>query len=210
MHDIQQKILGLLDSKIVIGGNLRQLGAEIGVDHPQKVKHHLTQLEKKNLIEIDHDNKTIRRAESTATSGLSFTRLPILGSANCGEALIYATEDADGCLKVSGRMIKPKPSLFVLKAVGNSMDQSSIKGKSIDEGDYIVIDGDMKAPKNGDCILSIIDGAANIKKFGFDEANQCVILQSQSSTPRPPIFIHPDDPYSVGGTVVDVIKCPKV
>lgn len=210
MHTIQQSILSLLDSRIVLAGNLRQLGAAIGVDHPQKVKHHLTQLEKKNLISIDPDNKSIRRIETTTSEGLSLTRLPILGSANCGEALIYADEDSVGCLQVSSRMVRPGSGLFVLRAVGNSMNAANIQGKSINDGDYIVIDKEKNSPRNGEYVLSLIDGAANIKRFALDKENNYVVLQSESTTPRPPIIIHPDDPYAIGGTVVDVIKCPTI
>ena len=49
MHDLQLKILKLLEKKEFDGLTLREIGKKIGEEkYPQKVKHHLLQLEKKD------------------------------------------------------------------------------------------------------------------------------------------------------------------
>ena len=65
--------------------------------------------------------------------------------------------------------------------------------------------------KNGDYVLSIIDGMANIKRYFRDLEYQRIILLSESSASISPIFIHRDDMdnYLVNGKVIQVIKKPK-
>ena len=53
MHTIQEKLLKVIDDKNVGGLTLRQVGELIGETLPQKVKHHLSQLERKGFILID-------------------------------------------------------------------------------------------------------------------------------------------------------------
>ena len=46
MHNIQEKILKLIDTRNLDGFTLREIGEKIGEKFPQKIKHHLDQLEK--------------------------------------------------------------------------------------------------------------------------------------------------------------------
>ena len=57
-------------------------------------------------------------------------------------------------------------------------------------------------------VIQLHEGVA-IKKFNLDKKNNQIILSSESSEQHPPIFIHPDDSYFIGGKVVQVIKKPK-
>jgi len=90
------------------------------------------------------------------------------------------------------------------------MNQANVKGKSIEEGDFVIVEKNQGTPANGDYVVSTIDGLANIKKFIFDEPNKQIILVSESSLDLPPIYIHQDDysAYLVCGKVVEVIKKP--
>ena len=58
MHTIQEKLLKVIDEKNVGGLTLRQIGDLIDEKFPQKVKHHLSQLERKGFIMVDRKNKT--------------------------------------------------------------------------------------------------------------------------------------------------------
>ena len=91
------------------------------------------------------------------------------------------------------------------------MNRASVNGKSIDDGDYVIVDGEDKNVKTGDYVLSVISGLANIKRFTEDKVNRQIVLQSESSQFFPPIHIHEDDldEYLVNGKVVEVIKDPQ-
>ena len=138
--------------------------------------------------------------------------LPIIGSANCGPATIYAEANIEGYLKISPKLLPRAKNIFAIQAVGYSMNRANINGRAIENGDYVIIDADYKQPKNNDYVLSIIDGVANIKKFIQDVKNKMIILVSESTRNYPPIYIHKDElmNYLVSGRAVQVIKRPKL
>jgi len=92
------------------------------------------------------------------------------------------------------------------------MNRADIEGKTIEDGDYVIIDSEQKNPKNGEYVLSIIDDVANIKRYFEDKKNKQVVLLSESRANFLPIYIHPREipEYLVGGKVIQVIKKPKL
>jgi SOS-response transcriptional repressor LexA len=135
-----------------------------------------------------------------------FISIPILGSANCGPATIYADENIEGFLKISKKFLPKHKGIFAIKAQGNSLNRSSINGKNIEHGDYVIIDSGQTSAKDGDYVLSIIDNMANIKKFRIDHKNGRIALVSESTQSINPIFIHTEDEFRINGKVLDVIK----
>lgn len=216
MHKIQQDLLRLIASSELGGLPFRDIGKLLDPAdplHPQKVKHHLLQLENKGLIEIDRDREVIRKVpkhSATARRARLFS-IPIFGAADCGPATMLADDRVQGFLKVSRNLLKPKTSLFALRASGDSMNMADINGNTIEHGDYVVIDSERRDPDDKQYIVSVIDDFANIKRFVRDRQNQRIFLLSESTHDFPPIIIHPKDvPYVICGTVVQVIKKPKI
>jgi len=209
MHFIQKQIMELMSSTPVLHMNLRQIGRDIGQTHPQKIKYHLEQLQKRRLIKTDLQNKKIIKIKNSDKKESSFIFLPIYGSANCGEACVIADDHIEGFIKISKNILgKFTKNIFALKAIGSSMNESNINGKSIESGDFTIIDKKQNIPKNGDYIASIIDECANIKRYYKD--NDQIILISESNEEHFPIIIHETDPYLIVGKVVDIIKTPKI
>lgn len=204
MHEIQKKLIKLSQKKDISNMTLRQIGRLIGEEHPQKVKHHLNQLEKRGFFEYGK--------KSDANKKLKFLNVPILGSASCGEATIFADECLEGYLKISSKLLKKKENIFSIRARGSSMNRANVKGNTIDDGDFVIIDSSNRGPKSGDYVLSIIDDVANIKKFVFDKKNKQIILLSESTEDLPPIYVHLKDfpKYVVSGKVIQVIKKPDL
>lgn len=208
MHKLQQAILELASKKNLDGMTLREIGENVGETHPQKIKHHLNQLRAKGLI-VGGDKPRFLRVGKTAGRGQGqMISIPILGAANCGDARVFAVENLEGYLTVSRNMIPRKKKLFAVRAIGTSMNQANIRGKTIEDGDYVITDPEDRSPKDGDYVLSVISGSANIKRFCMDSDNNQIVLISESSQELPPIYIHPKDfsEYMVNGKVVQVIK----
>lgn len=210
MHEIQKNLLALSRNINLGERSLRDIGRLIGVDHPEKVKHHLEQLEKKGFITIDRANKTIRNVNDNQSVEQAFVNVPIVGAANCGPADILAVENIEGHLKLSKSILK-KDSVFAVKAQGNSMNKSKITGGPIEEGDYAIVDYKDTDAKHGDYVLSVIDGAANIKRYFKDENMNQIVLMSESTETHTPIYIHQDDftEFMINGKVLQVVKQPK-
>jgi len=216
MHIIQQKLLNLAKEYNLADLTLRKTGELINEPgSPQKIKHHLDKLMEKGLLIVSGDGKILKPASSGMDEKSNIVSLPIVGSANCGEALIFADQKVEGYLKVSLKILGEKfkdrlSDLFVLRAVGDSMNRANVNQKTIEDGDYVIAEKETGRPSNGDYVVSIIDGLANIKKIIIDEKNKQIILNSESSLDLPPIYIHADDysNYLVCGKVVDVMKKP--
>ncbi len=211
MHPLQQKIIDIARNANLASLKLRELGQLIGEPHPQKVKHHLNQLFKKGYLKKNGTGTEISLINPSDNDNL-FISLPILGAANCGQALTIAEEYFEGYLTVS-KSILPQyqpNSYFVVKCKGNSMNKAQIKGKSIEEGDYAVINRSQISNYENKYVLSIINGMANIKKLISNLDDELLVLISESTVDYPPIYIHKQDfedsSYFINGEVVDIIK----
>jgi SOS-response transcriptional repressor LexA len=213
MHELQKKLLKLSETEDLGKMSFRQIGKLIGEESAQKIKHHLLQLEKKGFISMNKEMGFLKKTDSDIAKKTGLIALPILGCADCGVATQYAEERVSGYLKVSKKLLpRGKNNLFAIEAVGFSMNMANINGKSLDDGDFAIVDGDCKVPVSGDYVLSVIDGVANIKKFINDKENNQIVLVSESTKDYQNIHIHPDEAtdYLINGKVVDVIKKPKV
>lgn len=216
MHRLQEKLLRQAQDKNLGQYTLRRIGQLVGVRSPQVVKHHLNQLEQKGLIRIDRAKGLIEKTGQKVVSGLlkkaRLMAIPVLGSANAGVARLFAEENIEGYLRVSSTLI-PVPTsrrLFALRVDGPSMNRTLVEGKRIEDGDFVIVDTTILDPKNGDVVLSVIDGMANIKKFYRDRVNQQIVLMSESTHSFPPIHIHESDDFVVNGRVVQVVKKPRL
>ena len=139
-------------------------------------------------------------------TGFDFISIPLVGSANCGPAELLAEENIEGYLTVKKNLIPRQSGIFALRASGHSLNRANVKGKTIDDGDYVLIDAEDRNIKDGDYVLSIISGAANLKRYTFDKKKDQIILSSESTESFKPIIILPGDDFAINGKVVGVIK----
>jgi SOS-response transcriptional repressor LexA len=219
MHPIQQQILSLSKRKNLASLSLREIAAAIGMpkESPQKIKHHLLQLQKKGFLTIDRARGLMGRASSSPdwAKGLlhktsHLFSIPILGTANCGPATIFAETNFQGFLRVSSKLIgRSKPDgLYAIKASGSSMNRAEINEKRIEDGDFVIVDRNNTGVQNDSVVLAIIDNKATIKRIIDDRRNGQIVLTADSSYDYEPIYLHPDDDFTISGKVVQVIKKP--
>lgn len=210
MNENQQKIIELAKKKDISKMTFREIGRELSIPNPQTVIYHLDQLKKKGLLYLDI-KKRQRVAKPKAFAVDKLFSIPLVGSANCGPAMELAQEDIQKYLKITQTSLKrSKPDgLIAVRAVGESLNKANIGGENIEDGDYVVVDCKQQ-PNNGDYVLSIIDGAANFKKFFKDDSKHEIRLVSESTQEIPPIILHDSDinssGYMVNGVVVRVVK----
>lgn len=207
MHYIQQKILGFADNLNLKRDGLRQIGRLVGEAHPFKISYHLKKLEKNGFIKIDKKTGAIMRIKNEEPQNGLFLAIPVLGSANCGEANIFAEEKLEGYIKVSRNIIKAGDGFLAIRASGNSMNKANVNGQNIETGDYIIVDT-KKQPESNNYVLAIIDNCANIKKLLLNSKNKIISLVSESTENHPAIFIHENDKFLINGVVKYVIKKP--
>ena len=204
LHKIQQKILQLLKEKGSFKNiTLRDLGGFIGEEHPQKIKYHLSKLKEKGFINIS-DSDSDGRNISLAKNNSHLRKVPIIGLADCGESLIFADENIEGYLKVSNEMFSKMGDIFIIKAIGNSMNQAKINNKNIEDGDYLFVKN-TKNIEDGDYVLAIVEETATVKKFKKTSDGK-IVLKPESTADYPPIYLLPGDDFYINGKIVDILK----
>lgn len=218
MHPIQEKLLDLSKHHNLAKMTLRDMAKGIGLpgEAPQKIKHHLLQLQKKGFLTIDRIQGLMEKsvmkpawAEGLLKDAASKVfSIPIVGTVNCGPATIFAEQNFEGFLRVSSKLIRQSSptDLFAVKTDGSSMNRAEINGKKIEDGDYVIVRKDESIPDNNQVVLVIIDGRGTIKRFINDTKNEQVVLKADSSYDYEPIYLHPEDEFFVNGKVVDVVK----
>lgn len=221
IHIIQKELLELSKRKNLAKLSLREMAAEIGMhkESPQKIKHHLLQLQKKGFLQIDRARGMMECTNTKPgwAKGLFEKKnrlfsIPIVGTANCGPATIFAEQNFQGFLRISSKLVKrSKPTgLYAIKADGSSMNRAEIDDKHIEDGDFVIVDSEDKNAETGNVILTIIDNKATIKRFIDDQKNEQIVLKADSSFDYEPIYLHPDDDFFINGKVISVIKKPKI
>src|SRR3989338_8124492 len=133
----QKKILDFVKkytSKNEFAPSLKEIGKHIGVHSPATVHQHLAALVEKGFLEREKNKKRSMTVTALApwerssftgefidspysgTVGLDSISLPIVGSANCGPADIFAEENIEGYLKISKSLLNRRDGLFVIRA----------------------------------------------------------------------------------------------
>ena len=206
MNPIQQKLLDIAKLEDIERLRRVDLVEMVNCEYPSQVTHHLKQLVKRGDL-VRKDGRLVPALRTNA----GLVMIPVMGEADCGEATRYADGRIVDNLAVSPSVLKPKLSerLYALVARGDSMNRATVEGKTIENGDYIVIEKrDDYVPKDGDIVVSIIAGLANVKRLRRDNARQRVLLLSESHRQDDfaPIVISDRDDFAVEGKVVDVIN----
>lgn len=177
--------------------------------------YHVKKLQDAGYLEKKEGHSRSIRTKNISFGGLvskvmpQYFSLPVLGSANCGEANIFAVEDPREFVSIPTSVLdrKNKDGLFVLEADGDSMNRSEVglKKLSIENGDYVIVDSNQNTPSDGDYVLSIIDGCANIKKFRKMGGRFALIPESTNPIHKP-FYLSGTENYMVNGKIIGVIK----
>lgn len=185
---------------------------------PQKIKHHLVQIQKKGFLSIDRARGIMERSALEPGWSGGFLKeaarlfsIPVIGATSAGPASVFAEQNFQGILRISCRLVgRQQPTgLYALKVDGSSMNRATIGGKTIEDGDYVIIDSRDKNASTGDVVLALIDGKATIKRLVDDRVNGQIVLRADSSFDYEPIYLHPEDDFAISGKVVSVVKRPR-
>lgn len=139
-----------------------------------------------------------------------YALVPLIGSANAGPATIFAEENVEAYHKVSHSIVRRQAGIFAVRVEGDSMNKAKIKGDYLEDGDLAIIDSEYKNPHNGDYVLSIINGCANLKKFYKNtETGQVNLISESKNAIHKPITISNTDDFIVNGSIIGVVKEDK-
>jgi len=177
-------------------GALAKKGMELKSNN--SVVQYLDVLEEKGFIQRFSKKRGIR-----VLTGIikSFIPVPLMGQADCGEALSYADNKVEDYINISKEYLKgDKNDYFFVKASGDSMDKSGIKN-----GDLVLVKKIEGEPVENQDIIAVINGLGTIKKFRKVEGIP-VLVPNSTNPKHQPIILHADDQIYVCGKVEKVFN----
>lgn len=140
--------------------------------------------------------------------GISFpepadkVQIPLVGNVACGAPLL-ATENIEAYIPYDSSQISGSASdYFFLRAVGDSMNNANVDGKTIDDGDFVLVKKQQTAEK-GSRVVALIGDEATIKKF-IPEGGHIRLQPESTNLQNKPILMFDD--FTIQGVVEDVIK----
>lgn len=164
---------------------------------------YLNELEEKGYIERTSEDRGIKLKGVTKDS---FIDVPVFGMANAGAATMFADQYIEGYLKVSKRIVRTASSVFAIQVSGTSMNKARVGGKTIQNGDFILVDSSWKHYDNGDRVLVVIDGLATVKTYRTVDGKNIALIPESTDKKHKPIFLTEDDDFVINGKVIDVLK----
>nr|MDD3720793.1 S24 family peptidase [Candidatus Gracilibacteria bacterium] len=207
LTDKQQKVLDTIVEFVTKYGKSPTI-EELRVILEQKSKRGVTQyleaLEKKGFINRSDSYRGIKLGNSIGFQ--TMLNIPILGYANAGTPLVYADQSDYGVLPVSKKLVSGSgEDYFFLKVEGTSMNDYKVKGKTIDNGSYVLIKKDETNIDSNNAFLFIIDSCATIKVPKI-EGETLYLLPKSKDIIHKPIILSTSDDVKVNGKVVDVFS----
>lgn len=163
--------------------------------------NYLNELEDKGYIQRSSEERGIK------LKGLNQKMLvdvPILGMANAGAALSFADDYIEGYIKISKSIVRDR-NVFAIQISGTSMNKSKVNGKTIGDGDFVLIEKTQEY-NYGDKVLVVIDGLATVKNYRIFDEDNIVLAPDSTDKKHKPIFLTKEDNFVISGKVIDVLK----
>lgn len=184
---------------------IEELQHELKLSSSRSVTQYLEALSGKGLIRRERYKSrgiTLVGGEKQGETIL----LPVFASAGCGSPSVIAERTFDEFIEVASNLItgKKKTDLFVIKAMGNSMNEAGIQ-----DGDYVLVERVAdREYEMGDTVVAIIDDSAVIKRYV--RSDDLIVLKPVSSDPsHRSIILGQDATYKIFGKVLRTIRIPK-
>src|SRR6266568_2337051 len=179
--------------------SFEEIGAGLGLSSLATVHKHITNLEKKGLLNRDYNRSRsidllppkgrLKQAMSVNTGMV----LPLLGRIAAGQP-IEAIERPE---TISLADFVRSKEVFVLEVRGDSMQDEAIL-----DGDYVLVEK-ARTAHNGDIVVALVDSSdATLKRF-YHEGDK--IRLQPSYVPMKPIIV-PAASVDVQGRVIGVLR----
>lgn len=144
---------------------------------------------------INYEKGRILLVRDAADFGENTVVVPLVGSVACGTPSL-AEQQVEAEVHISTQIARPGAKHFLLRAVGDSMDEAGIN-----DGDLVLVRQQATA-RPGEIIVALVDDEATIKYFHPERGH--VVLRPRSHNPRwKPLVVSAD--LRIQGVFVTVI-----
>ncbi|MBK7881822.1 MAG: repressor LexA [Saprospiraceae bacterium] len=178
-----KRVYSLIRNRLIHGlesPKLREINEILGRSSPRSAVLALMRLEEAGLIRRMEGNK-IHLTTISLQSDLSIStvKVPLVGSIAAGNPIL-AEQDITAYIPITFAIAKPGNKYFLLRVVGDSMNEAIVKGEKIEEGCLLLVQQQSTA-ENGQIIVALINEEATVKVF--ERKNQFVFLKPRSTNP---------------------------
>lgn len=176
--------------------SVRELMQAMEYKSPRSAMLLMTELEENGFLErkADGSYKMIKDLSTNVT--VRTVAVPLVGSISCGGALL-AKENVEAYIPVSTSLVKPGNKYFLLRAVGDSMNEAGIE-----PGDLVLV-RQQNTAENGQKVVALIDDDATLKEFQH-KGNVVMLVPRSSNQKHKPIILESD--FQIQGVIVTSIS----
>jgi repressor LexA len=178
------------------------LREDLGMGSKNAVLSHLEALVKKGYIERSNkarDIRVLKRVERERAFDRNLEvgheiEMPLIGIVAAGMPVL-TEENIERFIYVPNYLVQSKQPCFALRVHGDSMQNAGIH-----DGDLVIVQSTQLA-KNGDIVVALIGNEVTVKRLIVKENQRYLKAEN-------PVFsdIHPDEPWSLQGKVLALIR----
>jgi repressor LexA len=192
----QKEILDFLESFVNRNGyspSFEEIARGMGLKSLATVHKHITNLEKKGLLDRRHNRSRSIDVLPPGTRTRTSDRLELAGRIAAGQPV----ETAENVETISLHDVVGNRDVFALEVRGDSM-----RDEHIISGDYVLVERTRTA-RQGEIIVALVHGSETTLKRFYAEGSR-VRLQP-SNDEMEPIYVHPAD-LQIQGRVLGVLR----
>ena len=201
----QNRVLKAITKKINGNGvppTLDELREELGMSSKNAVLSHLEALVKKGYIARSskaRDIRVLKRADSTRRGDRDFGMghelgLPLIGTVAAGTPVL-TEQNIERFIYVPNYLVQSKQPCFALRVQGDSMQNAGIH-----DGDLVIVQSTQLA-NNGDIVVALIGNEVTVKRLILKDRQRYLKAENPAYSD-----IHPDEPWSLQGKVLALIR----
>jgi repressor LexA len=201
----QNRVLQAITRKINGNGvppTLEELREDLGMGSKNAVLSHLAALVKKGYIERSskaRDIRVLKRVDRERAFDRNLEvgheiEMPLIGTVAAGTPVL-TEENIERFIYVPNYLVQSKQPCFALRVHGDSMQNAGIH-----DGDLVIVQSTQLA-NNGDIVVALIGNEVTVKRLIVKENQRYLKAEN-------PVFsdIHPDEPWSLQGKVLALIR----
>jgi len=185
--------------------SFREIGTNLGIKSTRAVSDHINALKRKGVLDSDPckaraftlKKKAYENLFETVRNGIKHLSLRA-GYASMG-AFSTLNDTVEETYAFDENLVHGH-NTFLVRAKGDSMINAHIQ-----DGDLVLVNPDMKSPKNGEIIVARLEDEATVKRY-FRENGKLIRLQPENDE-LDPIFINEKTGnFEIIGKVVGVFR----
>ncbi|MEX2405081.1 MAG: transcriptional repressor LexA [Candidatus Paceibacterota bacterium] len=177
---------------------ITEMQKDLGLDSLRSVTQRIEALESKGLIKRDRfQHRSIRILDTNPHEPKGTIQVPVIATAGCDAAEVYAQEQYDEFLQIDPTLTKGVRDIVALKASGNSMIDAGIHN-----GDYVLVEVTENVA-NGDRVVAILEDMAVIKTLRRTADTTVLIPESKGNGYSP--IVMSNENSKIFGKVLSVI-----